>query len=104
MAATTATKEAVWLQKLLDKLNAVSSHPTMLLIDNKSAIALTKNAMFHNHMKHNAIWHHFIWEKLDLGEIAVDYIPTSDQTADILTKELTQEKHVQFLVSMGIFF
>ena len=94
MAATAATKEAVWLRKLFDELDTVSSRPTMLLIDNQSAMALAKNAMFHDRTKHIAIRHHFIREKLDSGEIAVDYVPTSDQTADVLTKGLTREKHV----------
>ena len=94
MAATAATKEAVWLRKLFDELDAVSSYPTMLLIDNQSAMALAKNAMFHDRAKHITIRHHFIQEKLDSGEIAVDYVLTSDQTADILTKGFTREKHV----------
>jgi hypothetical protein len=89
MATAAAKKEAVWHRKLLDELKAVLSHPTMLLIDNQSAMALAKNAMFHDRTKHIAIQHHLIREKLDSGEIAVDYVPTSDQTADILTKGLT---------------
>ena len=104
MAATAATKEAVWLRKLFDELATISSCPTMLLIDNQSAKALAKNAMFHDRTKHIAIRHHFIREKLDSGEIAVDYVLTSDQTADILTKGLTREKHVRFSVGMGISF
>ena len=96
MAATAATKEAVWLRKLFDELDTVSSCPTMLLINNQSAMALAKNAMFHDRTKHIAIQHHFIREKLDSGEIAVDYVPTSDQTADVLTKGLTREKMSDF--------
>ena len=78
MAATAVMKEAVWLLKLVNELNIVLSCPTMLLINNQSAMALTKNTMFHDCIKHITIQHHFTQEKLDSGEIAVDYILTLD--------------------------
>ena len=104
LAATAATKEAIWLHTLFNKLDIVSSHPITLLIDNQSAMALAKNAMFHDRTKHIAIRHYFIWEKLDSGKIVVEYIPTMEQVADILTKGLSRDKHTQFLESMGMSF
>jgi hypothetical protein len=104
MAAAAATKEAVWLRTLFLELDQISSKPTTLMIDNQSAMALAKNAMFHDRTKHIAIRHHFIREKLDLGEIAVEYVPTMDQVTDVLTKGLTREKHTRFSHGMGVVF
>ena len=104
MAAAAATKEAIWLHTLFNELNTLSSQPTTLLIDNQSAMALAKNAMFHDCMKHIAIRHHFIREKLDSGEVAVKYVPTTEQVADVLTKGLAREKHVRFSENMGMVF
>jgi hypothetical protein len=89
MAAAAAMKEAIWLRTLFNELDNLSSQPTTLLIDNQSAMALAKNAMFHDRTKHIAIRHHFIREKLDSGEVAVEYVPTTKQVADVLTKGLT---------------
>ena len=57
-----------------------------LLIDNKSAISLSKNPVFHERSKHIEIRYHFIRECVEQGRIGIDYVRTSDQLADILTK------------------
>ena len=102
MATAAVTKEAIWLHTLFNELNTLSSQLTTLLIDNQSAMALAKNAMFHDCMKHIAIQHHSIREKLDLGEVAVEYVPTMEQVADVLMKGLAQEKHVGVFENMGM--
>lgn len=102
MAAAAATKEAIWLKTFLSELNFSKTHPITLQIDNQSAILLAKNAMFHERTKHIAIRYHFIREKLEEGEICVEYVPTNEQVADVLTKPLTREKHGRFLRGMGV--
>ena len=102
MAAFNASKEAIWICTLLSECGQLSSGPTTLFIDNQSAMALAKNAAFHNCSKHIAICHHFICEKLEDGDIDIHYIPTGDQTADILTKALSREKYEKFVRGFGI--
>jgi hypothetical protein len=52
MAASTAACQAVWLRRLVGDLFA--TYPTVLtvLVDNKSAIQLCKNPVFHDRSKH----------------------------------------------------
>ena len=102
MAASNATKEAIWVRTLLSELSQLSSGPTTLFIDNQSAMALAKNAAFHDRSKHIAVRHHFIREKLEDGDIDVHYVPTGDQTADVLTKALGREKHEKFIRGFGM--
>jgi transposase InsO family protein len=102
MAAAAATKEAIWLKTFLSELDFSKTHPITLQIDNQSAILLAKNAMFHERTKHIAIRYHFIREKLEEGEICVEYVPTNEQVADVLTKPLTREKHGRFVEGMGV--
>jgi hypothetical protein len=102
MAAAAAAKEAIWLRTFLKELDMLSTQPTTLLIDNQSAMALAKNAVFHNRTKHIAIRYHFIREKLDDGELAAEYVPTNNQVADVLTKPLAREKHTRFTEGMGV--
>ncbi|CAL1698123.1 unnamed protein product [Somion occarium] len=102
MAASNATKEAIWIRTFLSELGQLTSGPTTLFIDNQSAMALAKNAAFHDRTKHIAVRHHFIREKLEDDEIDVHYVPTGDQTADVLTKGLSREKHERFIAGMGM--
>ena len=104
MATAAVTKEAIWLHTLFNELNTLSSQLTTLLIDNQSAMALAKNAMFHDCTKHITIQHHFNREKLDLEEGAVEYVPTTEQVVDVLTKGLAQEKHVRVSENMDMVF
>ena len=48
VAAAEATKEIVWLRKILEDLQMKQMHPNPLMIDNTSAIKLTKNQKFHD--------------------------------------------------------
>lgn len=92
VAAAIATKEAVWIRKLLGDLNFVQSDATILFVDNMSAIRLSKNPEFHKRTKHIDVKYHFIREKVSDGEINVKYVHTGEQQADFLTKALTKEK------------
>src|SRR5882757_5976263 len=88
MAAAAATKEVTWVKTFLSELDFSKTHTITLQIDNQSAILLAKNVMFHERMKRIAIHCHFIREKLEEGEIPVEYVPTNEQVADVLTKPL----------------
>lgn len=60
----------------------------MIYEDNQGCIALTENPVQHKRSKHIDIKHHFTREKVLSGEIRLQYIPTQDQLADLLTKPL----------------
>lgn len=88
VAASHASKEATWLQRLLTDLKECVVKPVVLNIDNQSAIRLIRNPEFHNRTKHIDIKYHFVREKFEDGEILPTYVNTSQQVADILTKPL----------------
>lgn len=68
-----------------------------LYCDNKAAISIAHNLVQHYRIKHIEVDKHFIKEKLESCLSCVPYIPTIEQTADILTKGL-QKKLFDFLV------
>ena len=74
----------------------------LLLVDNQLAMALVKNSTFHDRMKHIAVRHHFIRDEIERGMLNVEYVPTDDQVADVLTKALAREKHVCFTTALGL--
>ena len=57
--------------------------------DNQGAIALTYNLVYHAKTKHVELDIHFIREKVAAKKIVVQFVPSEDQTAYILTKPLT---------------
>ena len=103
MAAAAAAKEATWLKVLFSEIKlSLMRTAVKLFIDNQSAMSLMKNATFHDWMKHIEIRHHYIREKVDEGEIVLEYLLTVEQVADILTKPLSREKHICFIEGMGL--
>jgi hypothetical protein len=88
IAATTGACQGVWLGRLLGDLLDKKNDTATMFVDNKSAIQLCKNPVFHDRSKHIETRFHFIRECVEDGKIDVEYIGTEDQLADILTKAL----------------
>lgn len=66
----------------------------VLKCDNISALALSTNLIFHSRIKHLDTDFHFVREKVQKGDLLVQYVSTKEQMADILTKGL--HSHVFF--------
>jgi hypothetical protein len=49
-----------------------------LMVDNQSAIALSKNPVFHERSKHIDLHYHYIRECVDEGRIIIDYTATKE--------------------------
>lgn len=92
MAATAAACQAIWIRNVLNQITAEFIGPVVLYIDNKSAIDLAKNPLFHGRSKHIHVRYHFIRECVERGEIVLKHVSSDGQTTDILTKALTTIK------------
>ena len=88
IAAATAAGQGVWLGRLLGDHTDKEAESVVLNVDNKSAIALCKNPVHHDRTKHIDIRYHYIRECVEESKIDINYVCTSDQLADILTKSL----------------
>ena len=75
---------------------------TDLFSDNQSAIALAKNPVSHARAKHIDLRHYFVREAIQDKVIWVQYIPTTEMTADSLTKALEREKHKKCTARIGM--
>ena len=91
MAASNATKEAIWLRVLLEDLGFKQIQATMIYGDNQGCIALSRGTVSHSHAKHIDIRHHFIRERIANSEVDLRYCSTKDMLADIFTKQLPRE-------------
>ncbi|XP_048596262.1 uncharacterized protein LOC125578034 [Brassica napus] len=88
MAGTEAARQAILLQDFLGEIIGISYEGTFIQIDNRSAISLTKNLVFHGRSKHMHSRYHFIRECVEKKLLEVEHVPGSEQKADILTKAL----------------
>lgn len=85
--------EAVWLTSLFKEPGLSSSAPIPLLCDNKAAVDLSANPVYHARTKHIEIDCHFIREKITSGLISVFQVLSKDNAANILTKGLGKALH-----------
>ena len=87
----------MWLTYLLADLH-VSTPSLNLYCNNKSAICLTKNPVFHKRMKHVGKDCHFVREQVIDGAMTAEYVSAKDQLADFLTNPLPSQRF-QYLLS-----
>lgn len=102
IAASMATKEVVWLRRLLMEIGCQQNNSTPVFCDNQSAIRLVYNPEFHQRTKHIDVKFHHIRDMQVQQEISIQYIPTENQLADALTKNLDHQKRSKFKHSIGM--
>jgi len=102
IALCAGAKEACWLRKFAEDLGVTQTAPTEIKVDNTSAIRLVENPEFHKRTKHIDIRYHFTRELVEEKKIAIEYVSTDDQLADILTKPLSKTKHNEMKIKMGL--
>ncbi|KAD5317971.1 hypothetical protein E3N88_17917 [Mikania micrantha] len=74
MAATAAACQAIWLKGMLEELSGQTLNGIKLLVDNKSAIELMKNPVFHGGSNHIDTKYHFIRECVEKNLVKVEFI------------------------------
>ncbi|UYV75490.1 hypothetical protein LAZ67_13000394 [Cordylochernes scorpioides] len=95
IALAQTTKEILWIAQILENLKCLTnaSRPITIFCDNRAAIEFSKNNIENNRSKHIDIRYHYIREKVNSGDIHVNYISTNDNLADISTKGLKRTAH-----------
>ena len=73
-----------------------------IMCDNTSAINISKNPVQHSRTKHIAIRYHFLKDKVNEGEVKLEYIPTTKQVADIFTKPLPKDVFEYLRSKLGV--
>jgi hypothetical protein len=94
--------EIIWMREFLDEIGYDISSPSILFVDNNSAVQVAKNPEHQSTMKHVNRSYHWIREKVTDGEIKVVHIPGADNPADIFTKPLGVVKFTRFREMLGL--
>nr|GEX02269.1 ribonuclease H-like domain, reverse transcriptase, RNA-dependent DNA polymerase [Tanacetum cinerariifolium] len=102
IATTAAATQALWLKRQLSKLRNSEEDKVTIRVDNKSAIALMKNPVFHGRSKHIDTKYHFIRECVEQEDIQVEFVSGEYQRADILTKALPKIRFLTMRQLIGL--
>jgi hypothetical protein len=101
IAAGSCCTQLLWMKKLLCDYGFTQD--TMVIhCDNTNAINISKNPVEHSRTKHIDIWHQFIRDLVESKEVALMFIPTKNQLADILTKPLEGSRVESLRKAIGI--
>jgi len=101
MALAVTTQECLHLTQLLEHLNDYQYGVTVIYEDNQGTITLAKNPVHRQRCKHIDIKYHFVRSTVANGEVSLEYCPTDQMVADLMTKPATKVKLLTF--SMFLF-
>jgi len=102
IAACAATREVVWLRRLLKDIGKQQDSGTSIKMDNQAAILLIKKDENKNRTKYIDIQYHFTREKYATNEIGIEFVPSKDQLADMFTKPLPRERFTLLRGAIGM--
>ncbi|KAL2242389.1 UNVERIFIED_CONTAM: Retrovirus-related Pol polyprotein from transposon RE1 [Sesamum indicum] len=100
MAATVC--EVVWVNNLLKDLHIQVQTPIPFYCDNKAALHITENPVFHERTKHVEIDCHVVRDKYKEGLISPAYLASKEQVADLFTKVLTGKSFSHLYSKLGL--
>lgn len=102
MSMSNASKEAIYLRRLLQELGFLENESVTLHVDNQGALKLAVNPVYHNRSKHIDIKYHHIRDVVESKSVELKYCPTENMIADIFTKNLPKTKHLQFVSLLNL--
>lgn len=83
------------MKYVLKDLDGILPNPHVVHYDNMLVIVLSANPVFHFQIKHLDTNYHSVRERVQIGDLDVNYIPIDDQTDDLLTKGLHSPSFVK---------
>jgi len=92
MALCQVSKGPIWMVDFLHSLGVSLQGPMVVSADNQGSIALAKNPVFHDRSKHIDVQYHYTQDLVKERKIQLEYIPTSDMLAGLLTKPLPRSR------------
>ena len=102
IAASTCACEIAYFRSLLEEMGLPQERPTTLFVDNKGAVELSRDRKSCHRSRHVDRRFFKVRELVFAGAIKVEYIPTAENPADLLTKALDQStfyRHARTMLS-----
>jgi hypothetical protein len=90
------------MRQFMGELGYDVSGPSLLRMDNQSAIAVSKNPEHHGRMKHLSLRLFWLRDAVQDGLISPVFVPTQEMAADILTKALDRSRVLSGVRMLGM--
>ena len=94
--------EVMWIRNLLEELQIPYIMPVAIRCDNKSAISIAHDPVYHDRMKHVNIDRFYIQDHLEQGILKIEHVPSEEQCADIFTKGLSTKAMTHLISKLGL--
>ena len=103
-ALTDAVREVQYWRRIFADIGLALEQDYSATCDNKQTIRLltASTAQFNTKLRHVDIKHHWLREKVQSGEIKINWTPTAAMPADGLTKPLTVQNHQKLLKHLSL--
>ncbi|XP_024171978.1 uncharacterized mitochondrial protein AtMg00810-like [Rosa chinensis] len=101
-AMTGACCELTWLRYLLKDLGVLHQEPALLYCDNKAALHIAANPVFHEQTRHIEMDCHYIRDKIQDGSVVTKFVGSTHQLADVFTKTLGKEIFILMVGKLGV--
>jgi hypothetical protein len=98
--ASTCACEIAYFRSLLEEMGLPQERPTTLFVDNKGAVELSRDRKSCHRSRHVDRRFFKVRELVFAGAIKVEYIPTAENPADLLTKALDQSTFYRLIISV----
>nr|GEX64154.1 ribonuclease H-like domain-containing protein [Tanacetum cinerariifolium] len=104
IAAFDASKEAVWVRKLISGLGVVPTieEPISMYCDNTGAITIANESGVTKRARHFHAKVHYLREVMKYGDVKLEKFHTYDNLADPFTKALAFLKHSEHTKNIGM--
>ena len=99
-----ASKEAIWIKHFTSEVLQINYDPIALYCDNMGTIktVMAKEISFNAKTKHLDLCKNGIRDYIIKQFIDVIYVPTKEQHADMLTKQLQPNQHKLMMQLLGL--
>lgn len=103
-ALSNAATESIWWQRFFQDMRLHTDEEHTIGCDNQQTIRLlTKNGpQLNTKLRHVDIHQHWLRQEVQKGSIVIKWVPTTDMTADGLTKALSRQKHESFIRQLNL--
>ncbi|CAM9706495.1 unnamed protein product [Sphacelaria rigidula] len=103
IAVSKSGKFGTYLFNPLRELEWSSIEPATIYSDSQGALHLSSNANFSTSSKHLAIWFFDLKDMIRAGQLRINYVRSSEQLADLLTKKCDGIVHQRLLKAITEF-
>ena len=93
---TYAIQEGKFLVQLFSDMCNAEKTSFDLFVDNRAAILLAKNPVYHQRSKHISVKYHFARDEVQKNNVQLLYVPTDQNIGDIFTKPTSRPKLLKF--------